>query len=66
MTPTLPAALDPLPLVAILRGLTPAEAPAIGAALYQAGFKTAVGGDGIGRECERAALDEARVVIAER
>jgi 2-dehydro-3-deoxyphosphogalactonate aldolase len=39
MTTTLFAALDPLPLVAILRGLTPAEAPAIGAALYAAGFR---------------------------
>jgi len=38
-TPTFPAALDPLPLVAILRGLTPAEAPAIGAALFDAGFR---------------------------
>jgi 2-dehydro-3-deoxyphosphogalactonate aldolase len=39
MTTTFPAALDPLPLVAILRGLTPAEAPAIGAALFGAGFR---------------------------
>jgi 2-dehydro-3-deoxyphosphogalactonate aldolase len=39
MNTTLPAALDPLPLVAILRGLTPAEAPAIGAALFEAGFR---------------------------
>jgi 2-dehydro-3-deoxyphosphogalactonate aldolase len=39
MSTTLFAALDPLPLVAILRGLTPAEAPAIGAALYEAGFR---------------------------
>ncbi|KAF1713838.1 2-dehydro-3-deoxy-6-phosphogalactonate aldolase [Pseudoxanthomonas sangjuensis] len=31
--------LQPLPLVAILRGLTPTEAPAIGAALYDAGFR---------------------------
>ena len=30
--------LQPLPLVAILRGLTPQEAPAIGAALADAGF----------------------------
>jgi len=30
--------LRPLPLIAILRGLTPAEAPAIGAALFDAGF----------------------------
>jgi 2-dehydro-3-deoxyphosphogalactonate aldolase len=28
-----------LPLVAILRGLTPAEAPAVGAALFAAGFR---------------------------
>ena len=39
MSTTLPAALDPLPLVAILRGLTPAEAPTIGAALFEAGFR---------------------------
>ncbi len=32
------ACLQQLPLVAILRGLTPAEAPAIGQALTQAGF----------------------------
>lgn len=31
--------LQPLPLVAILRGLTPREAPAIGAALFDAGFR---------------------------
>jgi 2-dehydro-3-deoxyphosphogalactonate aldolase len=31
--------LQPLPLVAILRGLTPEEAPAIGAALFEAGFR---------------------------
>ncbi|GGF77612.1 2-dehydro-3-deoxy-6-phosphogalactonate aldolase [Azorhizobium oxalatiphilum] len=31
-------ALNACPLVAILRGLTPAEAPAIGAALVEAGF----------------------------
>ncbi|HEX2082777.1 MAG TPA: 2-dehydro-3-deoxy-6-phosphogalactonate aldolase [Xanthomonadaceae bacterium] len=31
--------LQPLPLVAILRGLTPDEAPAIGAALVDAGFR---------------------------
>ena len=29
-----------LPLIAILRGLTPAEAPAVGAALIEAGFDT--------------------------
>lgn len=33
------AALTALPLVAILRGLPPADAPAIGAALYAAGFR---------------------------
>ncbi|WP_304306519.1 2-dehydro-3-deoxy-6-phosphogalactonate aldolase [Pseudacidovorax intermedius] len=41
MTDLLPAfqrALAQLPLVAILRGLTPAEAPAIGQALMAAGF----------------------------
>ncbi len=32
------AAIDTLPLVAILRGLTPAEAPAVGTALTNAGF----------------------------
>ncbi len=31
--------LDALPLIAILRGLTPAEAPAIGDALVDAGFR---------------------------
>lgn len=31
--------LQPLPLVAILRGLTPEEAPAIGAVLFDAGFR---------------------------
>ncbi len=31
--------MQPLPLVAILRGLTPQEAPAIGAALADAGFR---------------------------
>lgn len=31
--------MQPLPLVAILRGLTPQEAPAIGAALAEAGFR---------------------------
>jgi 2-dehydro-3-deoxyphosphogalactonate aldolase len=34
----LSASMDALPLVAILRGLTPAEAPAIGEALDAAGF----------------------------
>lgn len=33
------AALTRLPLVAILRGLTPAEAPAVGDALVEAGFE---------------------------
>lgn len=37
--PTLTAAIDPLPLVAILRGITPAEAQAVGAALTAAGFR---------------------------
>ena len=32
-------ALDACPLVAILRGVTPGEAPAIGAALWEAGFR---------------------------
>ena len=36
---TFEAALRQLPLVAILRGLTPAEAPAIGDALLEAGFR---------------------------
>ena len=31
--------LEPLPLIAILRGLTPAEAPAVGDALFDAGFR---------------------------
>ena len=31
--------LESLPLIAILRGLTPAEAPAIGDALFDAGFR---------------------------
>ena len=35
----LEAALRSLPLVAILRGLTPAEAPGIGRALHEAGFR---------------------------
>ena len=43
MTPsahdTFEAALRQLPLVAILRGLTPAEAPAVGDALIEAGFR---------------------------
>jgi 2-dehydro-3-deoxyphosphogalactonate aldolase len=35
----LQAALDVLPLVAILRGITPEDADAIGTALYEAGFR---------------------------
>ncbi len=35
----LAAALQQLPLIAILRGLTPAEAPSIGAAIVAAGFR---------------------------
>jgi 2-dehydro-3-deoxyphosphogalactonate aldolase len=35
----LQAALDVLPLVAILRGITPEDAEAIGTALYEAGFR---------------------------
>ena len=31
--------LDALPLIAILRGLTPEEAPAVGDALVEAGFR---------------------------
>jgi len=31
--------LDPLPLVAVLRGITPEEIPAVGAALVDAGFR---------------------------
>ncbi len=38
MSLTFPEALAACPLVAILRGLTPAEAPAIGTALVDAGF----------------------------
>jgi 2-dehydro-3-deoxyphosphogalactonate aldolase len=37
-TPVLNQALAQLPLIAILRGLTPAEAPAIGQALVDSGF----------------------------
>ncbi|HYP72346.1 MAG TPA: 2-dehydro-3-deoxy-6-phosphogalactonate aldolase, partial [Variovorax sp.] len=33
------AAASSLPLVAILRGLTPAEAPAVGDAIVDAGFR---------------------------
>lgn len=39
MTPEFKTALDDLPLIAILRGLTPPEAPAIGVALVEAGFR---------------------------
>ncbi len=35
---TLAQAMGQLPLIAILRGLTPAEAPAIGQALVDKGF----------------------------
>jgi 2-dehydro-3-deoxyphosphogalactonate aldolase len=38
MNPLLPY-LDPLPLVAVLRGITPEETPAVGAALVDAGFR---------------------------
>jgi 2-dehydro-3-deoxyphosphogalactonate aldolase len=38
MNPLL-AYLDPLPLVAVLRGITPEETPAVGAALVDAGFR---------------------------
>ena len=38
-TPALLQALDPLPLVAILRGITPAEAEPVGRVLYEAGFR---------------------------
>jgi 2-dehydro-3-deoxyphosphogalactonate aldolase len=38
MNPLLPY-LDPLPLVAVLRGITPEEIPAVGAALVDAGFR---------------------------
>lgn len=37
-TPTLEACLEAMPLVAILRGIRPSEAEAIGAALVDAGF----------------------------
>lgn len=37
-TPSLAQAMAQLPLIAILRGLTPQEAPAIGQALVQSGF----------------------------
>jgi 2-dehydro-3-deoxyphosphogalactonate aldolase len=38
MNPLLPY-LDPLPLVAVLRGITPEEIPAVGAALVDVGFR---------------------------
>ena len=39
MTPTLAPYLDPLPLIAVLRGITPEEIPAVGAALVANGFR---------------------------
>lgn len=36
---TFRAALDHLPLIAILRGLTPAEAPSVGDAIVESGFR---------------------------
>ncbi len=39
MTNPLAAYLDPLPLIAVLRGITPDEIPAIGAALVAEGFR---------------------------
>ncbi len=39
MTNPLHAYLSPLPLVAVLRGITPEEIPAVGAALVDAGFR---------------------------
>ena len=39
MTPTLIPYLEPLPLIAVLRGITPEEIPAIGAALVANGFR---------------------------
>ena len=38
MTHTLARHLDPLPLIAVLRGITPGEIPAVGAALVAHGF----------------------------
>jgi 2-dehydro-3-deoxyphosphogalactonate aldolase len=38
MTNPLARYLDPLPLIAVLRGITPAEIPAVGAALVAHGF----------------------------
>ena len=34
--------LDPLPLIAVLRGVTPEEIPEIGSALVSAGFRAIV------------------------
>ena len=39
MTPTLQSHIADLPLVAVLRGITPEEVPAIGDALVEAGFR---------------------------
>ena len=39
MTHTLAPYLDPLPLIAVLRGITPEEIPAVGAALVAHGFR---------------------------
>jgi len=38
-SPSLASYLDPLPLIAVLRGITPAEIPDIGAALVVQGFR---------------------------
>lgn len=38
MNPLLPY-LDPLPLIAVLRGISPEETPAVGSALTDAGFR---------------------------
>ena len=39
MNPTLVPYLEPLPLIAVLRGITPEEIPAVGAALVANGFR---------------------------
>ena len=39
MNPSLQSYLQPLPIFAVLRGITPAEVPEVGAALIQSGFK---------------------------
>jgi 2-dehydro-3-deoxyphosphogalactonate aldolase len=39
MTSTLVSYLEPLPLIAVLRGITPEEIPAVGAALVANGFR---------------------------